>query len=106
MSHSITMKSRAAQVALRIWAALLLLFTLPLAFLALVSLEKLRPPVHLNHMTLEVLLVIATAAGLFSPFALASQSRSMQFLVLAVSTVAVGIGTAALFSPLYQGFIH
>lgn len=92
MPHAIMAKTASTQVGLLLLAGLLFLLALPLAFLALVSLEKLFSPTDLNHMTLEFLLIVATVGGLLCP--------------LAVSTVSVAIAIAALFSPLYRGFIH
>jgi len=99
-------KTAAIQFGLFSLAGLLFLLALPLAFLALISLGKLLSPTDLNHMLLEFLLVVATAAGLLAPLAFTSPSRSLQLRVLAFCTVAVAVAIAGLFSPLYRGFIH
>ena len=106
MQGAVVTKAEATQIGLFLWAGLLFLLALPVAFLALISLEKLLRPTDLNHMALELLLVLASIAGLLSPLAFASSRRSLQFRVLAVGTVVVASAIAALFSPLYRGFIH
>ena len=106
MPRAIVTKTAAAQFGLSLLAALLFLVALPLGFIALISFEKLLCPTDLNHMTLEFFLVLATVAGLLSPLAFSSPRRSIQIRFLAVTTVAVVIAIAALFSPLCRGFIH
>jgi hypothetical protein len=106
MPRVIMTRTAAIQLGLSFLAGLLFLLALPLAFLALISLGKLLSPTDLNHMTLEFLLVVGTVAGLLSPLAFISLLRPFQIRILAFCTVAVAVAIAALFSPLYRGFIH